>query len=74
MADILLKALPFFALVALGWGAGRSRFFPEEGTVWLTRFVFCFALSAMPLRFGATLSLREILDPALSRPISAAAR
>lgn len=64
MVEILLKTLPFFALIALGWGAGRSRFFPEEGTAWLTKFVFYFALSAMLFRFAATLSLGQIFDPA----------
>ncbi len=64
MVDILLKTLPFFALIALGWGAGRTRFFPEDGTAWLTKFVFYFALSAMLFRFAATLSPRQIFDPA----------
>ncbi|WP_420569237.1 AEC family transporter [Thalassovita sp.] len=62
MVDIFLKTLPFFAIIALGYGAGRTRFFPEEATAWLTRFVFYFALSAMLFRFSANLSLREVFD------------
>lgn len=62
MLPILMKTLPFFALIGLGWWAGRARFFPEEATVWLTRFVFYFALSAMLFRFAASLSLGEIFD------------
>ncbi len=62
MQAIFLKTLPFFALIGLGYWAGRIRFFPEEATRWLTRFVFYFALSAMLFRFSATLSLTDILD------------
>ena len=66
MLAILLKTLPFFALIGLGWGAGRLRFFPEVATEWLTRFVFYFALSAMLFRFAANLSVGEIFDPAFA--------
>lgn len=62
MLAIFLKTLPFFALIGLGWVAGRTRIFPEEATAWLTKFVFYFALSAMLFRFAATLSLAEIFD------------
>jgi predicted permease len=62
MLDIFLKTLPFFAVIGLGWGAGRTRFFTPEATAYLTKFVFYFALSAMLFRFSANLSLGEILD------------
>ncbi|HHL20285.1 MAG TPA: AEC family transporter [Aliiroseovarius sp.] len=62
MEAIFLKTLPFFALIGLGYGAGRLRFFPAEATAALTRFVFYFALSAMLFRFSATLSLGDVLD------------
>lgn len=62
MLAILLKTLPFFALIGLGWWAGRIRFFPPEATAWLTRFVFFFALSAMLFRFAATLPLSRIYE------------
>lgn len=62
MLAILLKTLPFFALIGLGWFAGRIRFFPPEATAWLTRFVFFFALSAMLFRFAATLPLARIFE------------
>lgn len=64
MLAIFLKTLPFFALIGLGWWAGRIRFFPDVATEWLTRFVFFFALSAMLFRFAAELPLAEIFDPA----------
>ena len=63
MLAIFLKTLPFFALIGLGWFAGRIRFFPEAATEYLTRFVFYFALSAMVFRFAATWPLDEIFDP-----------
>ena len=62
MLPIFLKTLPFFALIGLGWWAGRTRFFTPEATAYLTKFVFYFALSAMLFRFAANLSLAEIWD------------
>ena len=62
MLAVLLETLPFFALIGLGYGAGRTGFFTPEATAWLTKFVFFFALSAMLFRFAATLTLAEIFD------------
>ncbi|MDQ1848678.1 AEC family transporter [Gemmobacter fulvus] len=62
MLPILLKTLPFFALIGVGYWAGRVRIFPPEAVAWLTKFVFYFALSAMLFRFAANLSLAEIFD------------
>ncbi len=62
MVDIFLKTLPFFAIIGLGYWAGRIRFFSEEATAYLTKFVFYFALSAMLFRFSANLTLAEIFD------------
>ena len=62
MLPILLKTLPFFAVIGLGYWAGRVRFFTPEATAWLTKFVFYFALSAMLFRFAANLSVAEIFS------------
>ena len=62
MAEIFLRTLPFFALIGLGFVAGRTRFFTEEATAYLTKFVFYFALSAMLFRFSASLSLADVID------------
>lgn len=62
MLDIFLQTLPFFLLIALGYGSARTRFFSEEATAYLTKFVFYFALSAMLFRFSANLPLDAILD------------
>ena len=62
MTEIFLKTLPFFMLIAVGYGAGRTRFFTPEATAYLTKFVFYFALSAMLFQFAANLSLSEVFD------------
>jgi len=62
MFEIFLKTLPFFMVIGVGYGAGRSGFFTEAATAWLTKFVFYFALSAMLFRFSANLSLADVFD------------
>jgi malonate transporter and related proteins len=62
MLAILLKTLPFFAVISLGYVAGRTRFFSEEATVYLTRFVFYFPLSAMLFGFAANLDVATIFS------------
>lgn len=62
MLAILLKTLPFFAVIATGFLAGRGRFITAEATGQLTKFVFYFALSAMLFGFAANLSLAEIFS------------
>lgn len=66
MLAIFLKTLPFFGLIGLGYGAARTRFFTEEASAHLTKFVFYFALSAMLFRFSANLSIDEIFEPRLA--------
>ena len=62
MLPILLKTLPFFAVIGTGFLAGRARFITPEATAQLTRFVFYFALSAMLFSFAANLSLVQIFS------------
>ncbi len=62
MVEIFLKTLPFFLLIGLGYWAGRTKFFSEEATAYLTKFVFYFALSAMLFRFSSNLAFEEVLD------------
>jgi malonate transporter len=62
MLAIFLKTLPFFALIGVGYIAGRTRFFSEEATAYLTRFVFYFALSAMLFGFAANLDVAAIFS------------
>ena len=65
MLAIFLQTIPFFAVIAVGYWAGRSGFFSEEATAYLTKFVFYFALSAMLFRFSANLSLADVWDTRL---------
>ncbi|NOC83372.1 AEC family transporter [Ruegeria sp. HKCCD6228] len=65
MVEIFLRTLPFFAIIGLGFWAGRTRFFTAEATAYLTKFVFFFALSAMLFRFAATLPFAEIFNARL---------
>lgn len=62
MLAIFLKTLPFFALIALGYLAGRTRFFPEAATTYLTKFVFYFALTAMLFKFSANLNFADVFS------------
>ena len=62
---IFLQTLPFFAIIALGYWAGRTGFFNEDATKYLTKFVFFFALSAMIFRFAANIELSEVWDARL---------
>ncbi|MEM6303687.1 MAG: AEC family transporter [Pseudomonadota bacterium] len=65
MLAIFLQTLPFFAVIGVGYWAGRTGFFTEEATAYLTKFVFYFALSAMLFRFSANLTLSEVWDTRL---------
>ncbi|MBI1216944.1 MAG: AEC family transporter [Rhodobacteraceae bacterium] len=60
MIEVLIRVLPFFALIGVGYLAGRTQFLSEQGTAAITKFVFYFALSAMLFKFASNLSLAEI--------------
>ncbi|MEP2783151.1 MAG: AEC family transporter [Pseudoruegeria sp.] len=62
MVEIFLKTLPFFGVIALGYGAGRTQFFSEDATAYLTKFVFFFPLSAMLFKFAAHLDIGDVWD------------
>ncbi len=62
MIEVLLRTLPFFAVIGLGYWAGRTLFFTPQATAYLTKFVFYFALPAMLFGFAANLSLAAIFD------------
>jgi len=47
MNEIVSILLPFFGLIALGYGAGKWRKTPAEGLAWLNFFVFYLALPAL---------------------------
>lgn len=62
MLAIFLQTLPFFAVIAVGYGAGRRGVFTPEATGYLTKFVFYFALTALLFGFSANMSLADIFD------------
>lgn len=64
MFDMILQTLPFFGIIALGYGAGQSGFFGPSAVAGLTKFVFFFSMTALLFRFTATLDLAEVLQPA----------
>ena len=55
--EIFFQTIPFFAVIGLGYLSGRTGFFSEEATAYLTKFVFYFALSAMIFGFASSLEL-----------------
>ena len=59
---VFFQTLPFFALMACGYGAARIGFFSQEANAALTKFVFYFALSAMLFRFASELDLAEMFN------------
>jgi len=63
MLAVFVQTLPFFAIIGLGYGAGKLGIFPPEATAWLTKFVFFFALSAMLFGFSASMALGDIFEP-----------
>ena len=64
MTAILLVTFPFFALVLAGFIAGRRKLLPLEAIPGLNGFVLYFALPCMLYRFGASLPVAQLLDPA----------
>jgi malonate transporter len=65
MQAILAVTVPFFALVFGGYLAARLHALPEEAIPGLNAFVLYFALPCMLYRFGASLPVAQLLDPAL---------
>ena len=62
MLAVFLVTFPFFALVAAGYLAARSRLLPLEAIPGLNAFVLFFALPCMLYRFGAGTPIAQLLD------------
>ena len=54
---IFLEIIPFFAVISLGFVSGKTGFFDQQATAYLTKFVFYFALSALIFGFASTLDV-----------------
>jgi malonate transporter and related proteins len=62
LQTILNTALPFFALIFCGYGAGRFRLLSEASIAGVNAFVFYFALPAFLFNLVATSQLKNILN------------
>lgn len=62
MLAIFSVTFPFFALVAAGYAAARTRLLPLEAIPGLNLFLLYFALPCMLLRFGANTPIAQLLD------------
>ncbi len=62
MQAILNTALPFFALIFCGYGAGRFRLLSEASIAGVNAFVFYFALPAFIFNLLATSPLTEVVN------------
>ncbi|MEO9068483.1 MAG: AEC family transporter, partial [Caldimonas sp.] len=65
MQAIFAVTVPFFTLVLLGWLGARSRVLPESAIPGLNAYVLYFALPCMLFRFGSSLPIERLADPAL---------
>ncbi|MEO7115021.1 MAG: AEC family transporter [Caldimonas sp.] len=65
MQAIFAVTVPFFALVLLGWLAARGHVLPESAIPGLNAYVLFFALPCLLFRFGSSLPLERLADPAL---------
>ncbi len=66
MREILGVLVPFFAIVALGYGAARFRLIWQSGLNGLNAYLFNFALPVMLFRGVATRDLAELADVRLA--------
>ncbi|MBZ0229167.1 MAG: AEC family transporter [Bauldia sp.] len=62
MSEIATIILPFFGLIALGYGAGRYLGIPPEGTAGLHVFIFYFALPALFFQLVAETPLSALAN------------
>ena len=62
MLAIFSVTFPFFALVAAGYLAARTRLLPIEAIPGLNLFLLYFALPCMLFRFGAGTPIAQLLD------------
>ena len=62
MLAIFSVTFPFFALVAAGYLAARTRLLPLEAIPGLNLFLLYFALPCMLFRFGANTPIAQLLD------------
>src|ERR687893_2544668 len=62
MQSIFDNALPFFALIFCGYGAGRLKLLDETPAAGVNTFVFCFALPAFLFGLMSSSPLGEVVN------------
>ena len=62
MESILNTALPFFALIFCGYGAGRLKLLDETAAAGVNTFVFYFALPAFLFGLMSSSPIGEVLN------------
>ena len=60
MASVLTIVLPVFALIAIGWTAGRTRYFAPEAVRHINEYTFWLAVPAFLFRTMAKAELTEL--------------
>ncbi len=60
MIDVLNLALPFFGLIALGYGAGKMADLPEIGLAWMNFFLIYISLPCLFYRVLAQTPFEEV--------------
>ena len=65
MQAIFAVTVPFFALVLVGYLAGRMHVLPESVIPGLNAYVLYFALPCLLFRFGMNVPVLELLNPAV---------
>jgi predicted permease len=60
--DILAITFPIFAIIAIGYGAVKTQYFPKEGSRFLSVFVIQLAIPAMLFKAISEKHINEIFD------------
>src|ERR1700738_4508789 len=63
MADILNLALPYFALIFIGFACGKARGLPESGLAWMNFFLLYVSLPALLFGIMSKTPFSELNNP-----------
>jgi malonate transporter and related proteins len=63
MVDILNLALPYFGLIFIGFGCGKTKSLPESGLVWMNFFLLYVSLPALLFGIMSKTPFAELNNP-----------
>jgi predicted permease len=63
MIDVLNLALPFFGLIAIGYGAGKIKDLPDLGLAWMNFFLIYISLPCLFYRVLAETPFEQLNNP-----------